>query len=149
MRDIRQRLVGRWRRLLVLQKRRRKSELGLGGSGRDANPVGHLTQFILGENGREPRHVQRPQGQIIERRCDRGIADDCHQALAEAGIFGMGLNRLARLPLHLPRVRQEIVQRAIGRQELDGRFGPNARNPGDIVAGIPGESQIVDHLLRR
>ena len=134
---------------MAFQERRRKSKLGLGGRSGDADAVGHLAQFILGEDRRKLGRIQLRQNQIVQRLRHRCITDDCHQTFAEASIFGMGLNRLTRLSLHLPRMRQEIVQRPISCQQLDGCFGTNARNPRDIVAGIPGEGQIVNHLLRR
>ena len=65
---------------------------------------------------------------------------------AERQLFRRGTECLAPPALHLVRVLEQVVERAVLRDQLSGRLGPDALNARDVVGVVPHQGEHVDDL---
>ena len=77
----------------------------------------------------------------------RRIAEDGGQAPGEQRLLAVGLQRLLRAAGQFAGMGQQVVQRTILADELDGRLLADAGHAGDVVRGIAHECQHIHDLF--
>ena len=86
--------------------------------------------------------------QRLEVDVERHVGPDRHQLAALQRLVAMRRQRLALLRLELGRVREQRVEAAELRDQIDRALLADARHAGDVVARVADEREHVDDLRR-
>ena len=145
MRDISQRpqlfaLLGTVPRILLCPYVYRRKE--------NAEPLRKIEEFIFDADRGELVRIGRLKPAEIPIHIQRNVRADCREIFRHLRVFRSASDILADLPRYLSRIGHHVLYRSPFRKQLGRLLLSDSLDPWNVVGGVAGKGEIVDHLLR-
>ena len=112
-------------------------------------PAREGVQLELRADGAELLGVRLLAFEVLEGNVHRHVRADGREELGGLRVLRAGRDLLGELALQLGGVRDEVLHGAVLGEEQGGGLLAHAAHAGDVVGGVAGEGEPVDHLARR
>ena len=108
--------------------------------------LGKVVQLVLGADRRQPLAIRLLPRKRIERHVQRHVRTDRGEKLGHLRVLGAGGHLFGRLAFQVGGVRDQVLHRAVLREERGCRLLAHAPDAGNVVGSVTRERQPVDHL---